>query len=84
MNCTLFDCGLTKSVELKDGTLYEITPTLKKTVEPSLHVLCNIFRKSFTGKQYFEIHVQFKHKNPTATDNPSSSNKDSLQTDFRK
>ncbi len=83
MNRTLFDCGLKKSVELKDGTLYDITPTLKKTVEPGEPVLCSICHQSFTGKQYFDIHMQFKHKNSTATDNPSSSNKDSVQTDLK-
>ena len=32
MNRTLFSCGLRKSVELKDGRLYDITITLEKEV----------------------------------------------------
>ena len=35
MNRTLFDCGLRKSVELKDGRLYDVTSTLEKTVKLS-------------------------------------------------
>ena len=30
MNRTLFECGLRKSVELKDGRVYDITPTWKR------------------------------------------------------
>ena len=35
MNRTLFECGLRKSVELKDGRVYVITSTLEKTVKLS-------------------------------------------------
>ena len=35
MNPTLFECGLRKSVELKDGRVYVITSTLEKTVKLS-------------------------------------------------
>lgn len=59
MNRTLFACGLRKSVELKDGKLYDITETLEKTVElNSATVKCG---KSFKGQQYLDSHVQIKH-----------------------
>ncbi|XP_028404065.1 tigger transposable element-derived protein 2-like [Dendronephthya gigantea] len=63
MNRTLFDCGIKKSVELKDGRLYDITETLGKSVELSSKSLkCNICEKSFTGEQYLNIHVRLKHE----------------------
>lgn len=62
MNPTLFACGLRKSVELKDGKLYDITETLEKTVElNSATVKCEHCDKSFKGQQYLDSHVQFKH-----------------------
>ena len=62
MNHTLFACGLRKSVELKDGKLYDITETLEKTVElNSATVKCEHCDKSFKGQQYLDSHVQFKH-----------------------
>lgn len=66
MNGTLFACGLRKSVELKDGKLYDITETLEKTVKlNSTTVKCEHCDKSFKGQQYLDSHVQFKH--PTFT-----------------
>ena len=59
---TLFACGLRKSIEVKDGKLYDITATLEKTVElNSATVECEHCDKSFKGQQYLDSHVQFKH-----------------------
>ena len=63
MNHTLFDCGIKKSVELKDGRLYDITETFGKSVElNSKSLKCNICKKSFTGEQYLKIHMRLKHE----------------------
>jgi hypothetical protein len=63
MNRTLFDCGIKMSVELKEGQLYDITKTLRKSVEMSSNSLKrNICEKSFTGEQYLYIHVRLKHE----------------------
>lgn len=73
MNRTLFDCGLRKSVELKDGRLYDITSTLEKTVKlSSATVKCKHCDRSFKGQQYLDSHVQFKH--PTSAAQNSNSN----------
>ena len=62
MNHTLLTCGLQKSLELKDGKLYDITETLEKTVELNhATVKCEHCDKSFKGQQYLDSHVQFKH-----------------------
>ena len=62
MNHTLFDCGLRKSVELKDGRLYDITSTLEKTVKlSSATVKCKHCDRLFKGQQYLDSHVQSKH-----------------------
>ena len=48
MNRTLFECGLRKSVELKDGRVYDITSTLEKTVKlSSATVKCKHCDRSF-------------------------------------
>jgi len=61
MNRTLFDCGLRKSVELKDGRLYNITSTLEKTVKlSSAPVKCKYCDRLFKGQQYLDSHVQSK------------------------
>jgi hypothetical protein len=59
MNRTLFDCGIKMSVELKEGRLYDITKTLRKSVELRSNSLKrDICEKSFTGEQYLYIHVR--------------------------
>ena len=48
MNPTLFDFGVRKSVELKDGRVYVITSTLEKTVKlSSAKVKCKHCDRSF-------------------------------------
>ena len=72
MNRTLFDCGLRKSVELKDGRVYVITSTLEKTVKlSSATVKCKHCDRSFKVEQYLDSHVQFKHP-ASATQNSNS------------
>ena len=72
MNRTLFDCGLRKSVELKDGRVYVITSTLEKTVKlSSATVKCKHCDRSFKVQQYLDSHVQFKH--PASTTQNSNS-----------
>ena len=62
MSRTLFTCGLRKSLELKDGKLYDITETLEKTVELNrTTVKCEHCSKSFKAQQYMDSYVQFKH-----------------------
>ena len=62
MNRTLFECGLRKSVELKDGRLYDIRSTLEKTVKlSSAKVKCKQRDRSFKVQPYLDSHVQFKH-----------------------
>lgn len=74
MNRTLFDCGLRKSVELKDGRLYDITSTLEKTVKlSSATVKCKHCDRSFKGQQYLDSHVQFKHPASAAQNSNSNS-----------
>ena len=63
MNRTLFDCGVRKKVELKNGCMLDITPTMEKTAEisKSAEVKCNVCGKSFRGQQYLDSHMKFKH-----------------------
>ena len=62
MNRSLFECGLRKSVELKDGRVYDITSTLEKTVKLSCAtVKCKHRDRSFKFHQSLDSHVQFKH-----------------------
>jgi len=63
MNRTLFDCGFRKSVELKNGCLLDITPTMVKMAELSKSsvVKCNFCGKSLRGQQYVDSHMKFKH-----------------------
>ena len=80
MNPTLFDCGLRKSVELKDGRVYVITSTLEKTVKlSSATVKCKHCDRSFNVRQYLNSHVQFKHP-ASATQNSNSINSASRDT----
>ena len=53
MNRTLFDCGVRKKVELKNGCMLDITPTMEKTAEKSksAEVKCNVCGKSLRGQQ---------------------------------
>jgi hypothetical protein len=75
MNRTLFDCGFKKEVELKGGQLYEITATLSKSVKlNSKSLKCDVCQEFFTGKQYLDAHVRFKH-NIQVSESPYSSNK---------
>ena len=78
MNRTLFDCGLRKSVELKDGRLYDITTTLEKEVN-LVDIKCKHCDSSFKGQQYLDGHVRFKHPN-IAAQNPNSNSSESTST----
>lgn len=78
MNRTLFDCGLRKSVELKDGRLYDITTTLEKEVN-LVDIKCKHCDRSFKGQQYLDGHVRFKHPN-IAAQNPNSNSSESTST----
>ena len=86
MNRTLFDCGVRKSVELKDGRLYDITSTLEKKVKlSSATVKCQHCGRTFKGQQYLDSHVQFKHppfssaaKNLTSNNSASSTSFESI------
>lgn len=61
MNRT-FDCGIKRTIEARNGELFDITATLPKTVGlPSKLVKCSHCNKSFTGLKYLDIHVRFKH-----------------------
>ena len=72
MNPTLFDFGLRKSVELKDGRVYVITSTLEKTVKlSSAKVKCKHCDRSFKVQQNLDSCVQFKHP-ASATQNSNS------------
>lgn len=68
MNRTLFDCGVRKSVELKNGSLLDITSTMKKTamLTKSYDVQCSCCGKAFNGQQYLDSHMKFKHPSSTA------------------
>ena len=81
MNRTLFDCGLRKSVELKDGRVYDIMSTLEKTVKlSSAKVTCKHCDRSFKVQQYLDSHVQFKHPASAAqnSNSISSASRDTL------
>ena len=78
MNRTLFSCGLRKSVELKDGRLYDITTTLEKEVN-LVGIKCKHCDRSFKGQQYLDGHVQFKHPN-IAEQNSNSNSSESTST----
>ena len=63
-----------KSIELKDGRLYDITSTLEKTVKlSSATVKCKHCDRSFKGQQYLDSHVQFKHPASAAQNSNSIS-----------
>ena len=80
MNRTLFECGLRKSVELKDGREYDITSTLEKTVKlSSATVKCKHRDRSFKVEQYSDSHVQFKHP-ASAAQNLNSNISASIKT----
>ena len=80
MNRTLFECGLQKSVELKDGRVYDITSTLEKTVKLiGATVKCKHRDRSFKVQQYLDSHVQFKHP-ASAAQNPNSNISASIKT----
>ena len=76
MNRTLFDCGFKKEVELKGGQLYDITATLSKSVKlNSKSLKCDVCQEFFSGKQYLDAHVRFKHNIQVSSESPYSSNK---------
>ena len=79
MNRTLFDCGVRKKVELKNGCMVDITPTMEKTAEisKSAEVKCNVCGKSFRGQQYLDSHMKFKH--PMTENSHEGSKKGSKQ-----
>ena len=80
MNRTLFECGLRKSVELKDGRVYDITSTLEKTVKrSSVKVKCKHCDRWFKVQQYLDSCVQFKHP-ASAAQNPNSNISASIKT----
>ncbi len=71
MNRTLFACGFKKKAELKDGQLYGITATLSNPVNlVTKSVKCR--REVFSGKQYLETHVRFKHATEGNLPEPST------------
>ena len=62
MNRTLIDCGFKKTVELKNGGLYDITETLQKPVKMSTSDFkCQKCSQSFFRKQHLEMHTKYKH-----------------------
>ena len=62
MNRTLFDCGFKKEVELKNGTLYDVTATLPKAVQKQTYDFkCGICSQIFFRRQHLEMHIKFKH-----------------------
>eukprot|EP00794_Sanderia_malayensis_P021199 gene21199-23281_t len=74
MNRTLFACGFKKKVELKDGQLYDITATLSNAVNlvTKKSVKCDFCQEVFSGKQYLETHVRFKHATEGNLPEPST------------
>ena len=62
MNSTFFACGFKKEVELNDGQLYDITATLSNSVNlDTKSVNCSFSQEVFSGRQYLETHVRFRH-----------------------
>ncbi|XP_014675269.1 PREDICTED: jerky protein homolog-like [Priapulus caudatus] len=62
MNRTLFDCGIKREVETRNGRLLDVTATLPKSIElPKKHVKCEICNGLFTAEKYLRTHVRFKH-----------------------
>ena len=62
MNRTLFDCGIKRKVEARNGELFDITATLPKTVGLSSKLVkCHHCNESFAGQKYLNSHVRFKH-----------------------
>ena len=60
MNCTLFDCGIKKSIETRKGEKFDITNVFPKSVNlPKRQVECEICNESFAAKKYLDSHVQF-------------------------
>ena len=73
MNRALFACGFKKEVELKGGQLYDITATLSIPVNlATKSVKCNFCQELFSGKQYLETHVRFKHATEGNLSEPST------------
>ena len=68
MNRTFLIYGLQKEFELKRGQLYDITATLSNPVKlVTQSVKCNFCQEVFSGKQYLEIHVRFRHATAPST-----------------
>jgi len=81
VNRTLFACGFRKSIELKNGKLYDITETLEKSVElNSASINCEHCDKSFKGQQYLDIHLQFKHPSLSKHSHENSANRQSFES----
>ena len=69
MNRTLFDCGFHEKVELRSADLYNITERLHKAVKLKYDsIRCGICSQSFSGKQYLDQHLRFKHPECSADD----------------
>ena len=71
MNSTLFDCGFKKEIESKSGQLYDITAKLSRPVKIVTKSLqCNFCQEVFSGKQYLDTYVRFKHSTKQSLSEP--------------
>ena len=57
MNQTLFDCGVRKSVELNNGSLLDIKPTMEKTatLSKSYDAKCSYCCKAFKANNILTV-----------------------------
>ena len=61
MNHTLFNFGSKKEEETKKGTKYDVTPTMDTSVKLDSKIPCAVCQKLFSGKQYLDMYIHFKH-----------------------
>ena len=66
MNKTLFSCGFKKQVETRIGRKYDVTSSQALNVKlKKKSIPCKFCSATFTGEQYLNTHLQFKHKSET-------------------
>jgi len=74
MNRTLFGCGFKRKIDF-NGKEFDVTSALPQAtkIEKKLE-LCHHCGQSFSGKQYLNMHLHFKHRETTKPKQNSSSN----------
>ena len=48
-------------METKKGTKYDVTPAMDTSVKLDSKIPCAVCQKLFSGKQYLDMHIHFKH-----------------------